>query len=100
MARILLILFVVLTFGVGGCSRTCSTLSTGMSMNVALTTLETNGYQEVQMQMAGPHHAFDLPDGRTVVLHGGGTVTSIEIITNGDLAKTQRSSEVVAQFSL
>lgn len=100
MARILLILLVVVAFGVGGCSPKSSTLSTGMSMNVALTTVEANGYQEVQMQMVGPHHAFDLPDGRTVVLHGGGTVTSIEIITSNDLPKTQRTSEIVAQFSL
>lgn len=71
-----------------------------MNMATAVESLKAKGLDVVQMQYSGPHQAFDLPDGRTVVFHGDAEIISIEVIVDAGLPKSQRQSIEVEQIIL
>ena len=85
--RLLLVVFAMTL--VSGCSRSTTSLSTGMKMQDAVSEMKKLGIEPQKMAYSGAHNAFDLKDGRTVVLMGDQTVDEIELILNPDHAVAQ-----------
>lgn len=67
-------------------------------MSRAVEIMSTRGLSGVEMQIAGPHRAFSLPDGRCLVLLGDTKVDAIEVILSPEVPKSQRSVQQVRQF--
>lgn len=80
------------------CRPANSSLSTGMSMQDAIAEMDRRGLKSRQMAYTTLHHAFDLPDRRTVVLVGDKTVNEIQIV-NSDTLKSKRTIKSVATFT-
>lgn len=81
-----------------GCSQETSNLSLGMEMNNATQLMEGRGLTARQMSYSVEHQAYDLSDGRTIVLMGEKTVDKIEVITNPDAPSVDRKSTTVTTF--
>jgi len=81
-----------------GCTKPITRLESGMSMQDAVSEMHNRGIVARQMAYATLHNAFDLPDGRTVVLIGGKMVDEIRIIANPEEPKLNRRSVTVATF--
>lgn len=69
-----------------------------MKLQDAIAAMQSRGLQSQQMGYSGPHAAFDLLDGRTIVLIGDKTVDAIEIIASGNEPKAGRLTETVERF--
>jgi len=79
-----------------GCGQSNTELSTGMRMSDALSKMQQRKLKPSQMAYGSAHNAFDLIDGRTVVLFGNTTVKQIDVITNPDEPKSKRETKSVA----
>lgn len=75
--------------------RPTTTITAGMSMAKAASIMNQRGLVPQQMQMAEPHQAYDLPDGRAVVLVGQQTVDAISIIAKPATPKSARVTATV-----
>lgn len=75
--------------------RPVTTISAGMPMANALDAMEQRGLESETMQFGGPHHAFDLPDGRAIVLFGDQRVDEIQVIANPPAMKNARAAAKV-----
>ena len=82
-----------------GCGQSNTELSTGMRMSDALSKMQQRKLKPSQMAYGSAHNAFDLIDGRTVILFGNTTVEQIDVITNPDEQKSNRKTKSVAEFS-
>jgi hypothetical protein len=71
-----------------------------MSMQDAISAMHRRGLEPSQMQFSSNHNAFDLPDGRTVVLFGDKSVDEISIIVNPDGPKSVRQTMSVQSIAL
>jgi starvation-inducible outer membrane lipoprotein len=81
-----------------GCSSKPTSISNGMKLQDAIAAMQSRGLQPQQMGYSGSHAAFDLRDGRTIVVKGDKTVDAIEIIANRNEPKAERLTEAVACF--
>ena len=81
-----------------GCSQSNASLATGMKMQDAVSEMKKRGLSPQQMAYATSHSAFDLKDGRTIVLLGDKLVDEIQIIANPDDPKSSRKTKTVAGF--
>ena len=79
--------------------RTKTTISTGMKMQVAVAAMKEQGLLPQQMAYATAHAAFDMADGRTIVLIGDATVTDIQIIANPNVGKAGRKTTSVTTLA-
>ena len=64
-------------------------------MHDAISKMQRRGMEPQQMAYATSHNAFELTDGRTVVLLGNNTVDEIQVISNPDEPKSNRKSKSV-----
>lgn len=97
MSRSFFLCFVVIAaMLVAGCGKSSTTLNTGMSMNHAVAEMKQRGLEPQQMAYVSVHQAFNLPDGRTVILFGEQSVEGIEVIPNPEEPKSKRTSKAVS----
>ena len=80
---------------ISGCSKPTTSLTSGMKMVDAVSEMKQRGLRPQKMAYATSHNAFDLTDGRTVVLIGDATVDEIQIIANPSEPKSTRKTETV-----
>ena len=103
MTTVKLAILVVAMFStplITGCTQSTASLTTGMKMQDAVSEMEKRGIPPQQMAYAATHNAFDLTDGRTVVLIGDKTVDDIQVIENPDEPKSKRKTGSVDTFEL
>ncbi len=95
-------LFASLLFGallLVGCSKTTTTISTGMKMQDATEMMTARGISPAgPMAYSANNQSFNLPDGRCLVLIGDATVDSIDVILNPDRPKSERESQQFEQI--
>ena len=81
-----------------GCGQTSTRVSKGMKMQDAVIAMGDRGLKPQQMAYSAAHKAFDLTDGRTIVLIGDGIVTDIQVINKPDKPRSEREIETVSNF--
>ena len=82
-----------------GCSAPQTKLTTGMKTQDAIDKMSQRKLKSSQMAFSSAHNAYDLPDGRTVVIFGTPTVTEIQVIDDAGLAKADRKVSIVQTVS-
>lgn len=93
--RILICCVVSIFATLFGCSPAASSFTTGMKTQDAIDMMDRHGIKSQQMAYSITHHAFDLPDGRTIVLIGSPTVSEIQVVANPDSPKAERKITIV-----